>query len=243
MPFSNIFSNIFFILSLYIIGKRKLSVSALQQEGPAMPRKGTYVKKSDQPGYVETRGGAGKPSPKRYTIDTPLNDKQERFVKELISKDGQITQVEAAINAGYPAGSARTRSSELLNPGKNPHVVARIKAYREELNAKYGVTFQRHLRDLQVIRDLALQNGAYSAAVQAEKSRGMAHGDIYVSKSEVRHGSIDSMSKDEVLKALQDIKESYALIDITPEDENSSESRSEQGERLVEADENGDRQE
>jgi len=243
MPFSNIFSNIFFILSLYIIGKRKPSVSALQQEGPAMPRKGRYVRKSDQPGYVETRGGAGKPSPKRYTIDTPLNDKQERFVKELISKDGQITQVEAAINAGYPAGSARTRSSELLNPGKNPHVVARIKAYREELNAKYGVTFQRHLRDLQVIRDLALQNGAYSAAVQAEKSRGMAHGDIYVSKSEIRHGSIDSMSKDEVLKALQDIKESYALIDITPEDENSSESRSEQGERLVEADENGDRQE
>jgi hypothetical protein len=51
------------------------------------------------------------------------------------------------------------------------------------------------------------------------------------------------MSKDEVLKALQDIKESYALIDITPEDENSSESRGEQGERIVEADEDGDRQE
>jgi hypothetical protein len=192
MDFDSFFVKESFILSLYIIGKREPSVSALQQEGPAMPRKGRYVKKSDQPGYVETRGGAGKPSPKRYTIDTPLNDRQERFVK---------------------------------------------------LDAKYGVTFQRHLKDLQVIRDLALQNGAYSAAVQAEKSRGMAHGDIYVSKSEVRHGSIDSMSKDEVLKALQDIKESYALIDITPEDENSSESRGEQGERVVEADEDGDRQE
>jgi phage terminase small subunit len=209
-----------------------------------MPRKGRYVRKSDQPGYVETRGGAGKPSPKRYTIDTPLNDRQERFVKELISKDGQITHVEAAINAGYPAGNARTRASELLNPGMNPHVVARIKVYRDELDAKYGVTFQRHLKDLQVIRDVALQNGAYSAAVQAEKSRGMAHGDIYVSRSEVRHGSIDSMSKDEVLKALQDIKDSYALTDITPstEDENSPEGRSESRGRLVEIDEIGHRQ-
>ena len=99
MDFDSFFVKESSILSLYIIGKREPSVSALQQEGPAMPRKGSYVKKSDQPGYVETRGGAGKPSPKRYTIDTPLNDKQERFVKELISKDGQITQVEAAINA------------------------------------------------------------------------------------------------------------------------------------------------
>jgi hypothetical protein len=86
------------------------------------------------------------------------------------------------------------------------------------------VTYQRHLRDLQLIRDTALQNGAYSAAVQAEYRRGQAQGDIYVSKSEIRHGSIDSMSKDEVLKALEEIKNSYApvTIDITPEDENTS---------------------
>ena len=38
----------------------------------------------------------------------------------------------------------------------------------------------------------------------------MAHGEIYVSKSEVRHGSIDSMSKEEVLRELKKIREDYA---------------------------------
>ena len=54
---------------------------------------------------------------------------------------------------------------------------------------------KRHLRDLQRIRDLALENGAYSAAVQAEYRRGQANGNIYINKSEIRHGTIDSMSQ------------------------------------------------
>jgi len=104
------------------------------------------------------------------------------------------------------------------------------------------VTYQRHLRDLQLIRDMALQNGAYSAAVQAEYRRGQAQGDIYVSKSEIRHGSIDSMSKDEVLKALQEIKQGYApiTIDVTPEGQNNSQNRDKARVRLLANDEDGD---
>ena len=85
-------------------------------------------------------------------------------------------------------------------------IVAEIKRYRQELDAKYGVTYGRHIRELQRIRDEALTNGAYSAAVQAEYRRGQAQGDIYISKSEIRHGSIDQMSKEEVLKAIEEIK-------------------------------------
>ena len=142
---------------------------------------------------------------------------------------------EAAINAGYPASSAHSRAYELTNPDKSPHVVAAIRSYREELDVKFGVTYQRHLRDLQTIRDMALQNGAYSAAVQAEYRRGQAQGDIYVNKSEIRHGSIDSMSKDEVLKALEEIKQSYApiTIDITPEEPDNTANRSKARKRLV----------
>ena len=140
----------------------------------------------------------------KSTKDQPLTRKQELFVKELVSKDGQITMREAAINAGYPASSAHTRAYELTNHHISPHVVYAIKAYRQELDEKFGVTYQRHLRDLQSIRDLALNNGAYSAAVQAEYRRGQAQGDIYVSKSEIRTGTIDSMNKDEVMKALKE---------------------------------------
>ena len=53
--------------------------------------------------------------------------------------------------------------------------------------------------------DAAIESGAYSAAVQAEYRRGQA-ADLYVSRSEIRHGSIDSMSKADVEKAILDIK-------------------------------------
>lgn len=175
------------------------------------------------------------------SIHTPLTRKQELFVKELVSKDGQITMREAAINAGYAASSAHTRAYELTNPHICPHVVAAIRAYRDELDMKYGVSYKRHIRDLQTIRDLALQNGAYSAAVQAEYRRGQAQGDIYVSKSEIRHGSIDSMSKEEVLKALKELKENYApiTVDISPEGEGNSQNRGKARERLLAADQEG----
>ena len=76
---------------------------------------------------------------------------------------------------------------------------------------------------MQRIRDLALENGAYSAAVQAEYRRGQAQGNIYVNKSEIRHGSIDSMSREEVEKELQAIQKAYGndVIDVTPTEKNA----------------------
>lgn len=173
--------------------------------------------------------------------DKPLNRRQELFVKELVSKDGQITLREAAINAGYPVKSASVRASELTNPDLSPHVVKAIREYRRELDMKYGVEYKRHLRDLQIIRDAALQNGAFSAAVQAEYRRGQAHGDIYVNKSEIRHGSIDSMSKEEVLAALKELKQTYEpiTVDITPnyDGEEKTGRRAKTRERLLAASE------
>jgi|TARA_R110000744_G_C19182511_1_gene542882 hypothetical protein len=185
------------------------------------------VKRTD--GVVETRGR------KKNTIHSKLSRKQELFVKELVSQDGQITMREAAINAGYPASSAHARAWELTNPEYSPHVVHAIKQYRQELDEKYGVNYKRHLRDLQVIRDMALQSGAYSAAVQAEYRRGQAQGDIYISKSEIRTGSIDSMSKEEVLKALEEVKNSYApiTVDVTPERENNTSNRNKARKRIL----------
>lgn len=202
----------------------------------ARNKKGVDTSKSTPVVPVKRRG---KPKSSRTS---PLTRRQELFVKELVSKDGQITLREAAINAGYPVSSAHTRAYEMTNPHICPHVVAAIQAYRAELDEKFGVTYQRHLRDLQNIRDMALQNGAYSAAVQAEYRRGQAQGDIYVSKSEIRHGTIDSMSKDEVLKALEEVKQQYApiTIDVTPEGKSNSQNRDKARSRLMANDEDGD---
>ena len=154
----------------------------------------------------------------KNTPNKRLTRKQQLFVKELVSNDGLITNREAAERAGYPASSAHTRAYELMNPNKCPHVVAEIKKYRDELDEKYGVDFKRHIRDLAKIKQAALDAGAYSAAVQAERLRGMAQGDIYVSKSEIRHGTIDQMSAEEVERELQRIREGFEqIIDITPD--------------------------
>ena len=148
-----------------------------------------------------------------------LTRRQEKFVKELVSNDGLITLGEAAIRAGYPARSAHTRAYELTNINICPHVVAEITRYRDELDEMYAVGYKKHVRDLQKIRDIALENGAYSAAVQAEYRRGQAQGDIYVSKSEIRTGSIDQMSREDVERELERIRKSFEpVIDITPEE-------------------------
>jgi hypothetical protein len=167
--------------------------------------------------------------------DKPLKRREELFVSELVSKDGQITMREAAINAGFPPRSAHARAHEMTNPAISPHIVRAIKRYRAELDQKYGVEYHRHLRDLQKIRDMALEAGAFSAAVQAEYRRGQAHGDIYVAKSEIRHGTIESMSKEEVLKAIQELKQQYepVTIDITPDEKANAGNRQKARERLL----------
>jgi len=148
-----------------------------------------------------------------------LTRRQEKFVKELVSNDGLITMREAAIRAGYPEKSAHSRAYELTSQNICPHVVTEIKRYREELDEMYAVGYKKHVRDLQKIRDVALENGAYSAAVQAEYRRGQAQGDIYVSKSEIRTGSIYQMSREDVEKELDRIRQSFEpIVDITPQE-------------------------
>ncbi len=151
-------------------------------------------------GKVETRGRP------RVTEDSRLTGKQVKFVELVATREGQDTLRNLAAEAGFSVKCAHTRAYEMLNPNKSPHIVKALRERRRELAEKYEVTYSRHIRDLQRIRDEALENGAYSAAVQAEKARGLAQGDIYVNKSEIRHGSIDQMSKEEVVKALNELK-------------------------------------
>ena len=168
---------------------------------------------------VVTRGSDAGGTGKKIITRGPnrrLTRRQQKFVKLLVSSDGMMTNREAAVQAGFPPGSAHTRAWELMSESVCPHVVAEIKRYRDELDEQYGVTYKRHVRDMQKIRDLALASGAFSASVMAEKSRGLVAG-LYVSKSEIRTGSIDAMSREDVERELERIREGFAtVIDITP---------------------------
>jgi hypothetical protein len=138
-----------------------------------------------------------------------LSEREWRFVHELVSGEGQVTMKEAAIRAGYAEASATSMATALTSPDSHPHVVAAIQEFRREVAEKYGTTFERHMRDMQIIRDRALEAGNYGAAVAAEYRRGQALGTIYIDRKEIRHGTIDSMSKEEVMRKLQEIKQLY----------------------------------
>jgi len=106
----------------------------------------------------------------------------------------------------------------MRNPVRKPHVVAYIQKRQRELGEKYGTNFERHMKDLLMIRDKAIEAGAWAAAVQAEYRRGQALGNIYVDRKEIRHGTIDSMSKEEVQKKLEELRRLYSprkeVIDV-----------------------------
>jgi phage terminase small subunit len=152
-----------------------------------------------------------------------LSPQEWKFVEEFVAGEGHVTLKEAALRAGYNESWVRTKSRELTDPDKSPHIVAAIQERRRELGEKYATTYERHMRDLQIIRDQALAAGAYGAAVQAEYRRGQALGTIYIDRKEIRHGTIDSMSKEEVMRKLEEIKKLYGggnggpIIDITPD--------------------------
>jgi hypothetical protein len=139
-----------------------------------------------------------------------------KFVQELCSQDGAITPKEAAIRAGWKPEQAGTAARRMTDPAKAPHVVAAIQEFRAELAAKYGTTFERHMRDLQRIRDAAMDAGNFGAAVTAEYRRGQALGTIYIERKEIRVGLIDSMSKEDVMRRLTEIQQLYGGTGVPP---------------------------
>ena len=66
-------------------------------------------------------------------------------------------------------------------------------------------------KKLAEIRDAAMQNGNFPAAVAAEKSRGQAAG-LYIDRKEILHGRIDQMTRDEVLREITKLQEEYPAL-------------------------------
>jgi hypothetical protein len=117
---------------------------------------------------VDEGEGRGRP---RVSEETRLTGKQVKFVELVATREGQDTLQNLAVEAGFSVRGADVRAYELLNPKISPHVCKALRERREQLAQKYEVTYARHILDLQRITYDALANGAYSAAVQAEKGQ------------------------------------------------------------------------
>ena len=133
-----------------------------------------------------------------------LTDKQQIFVKIFTDNEGRMTPTECARQAGYSEASANVTSSQLLNGKRYPKVVDAIIAKRAELEKTHEVKLNKHVQELARLREKSLSEKSYSAAVNAERLRGQAAG-LYIDRKEIRTGSIDSMSREEVLSKLKDL--------------------------------------
>ena len=142
---------------------------------------------------------------KRYPIrNDGLTDKQRIFVQIYTENEGRLTPTECARQAGYAEDRANTTASELLNGKRFPKVVEAVLARRAEIQKTHEVKLDKHVQELARLREKSLAERSYSAAVNAERLRGQAAG-LYINRKEIRTGSIDSMSRDDVLKALKDL--------------------------------------
>ena len=156
-----------------------------------------------------------------------LTDRQRIFVKIYTDNEGRLTPTECARQAGYKEERAAVTASELLNGKQHPKVVEAVLARRAELEKTHEVKLSKHVQELARLRDRSLSEKSYSAAVNAERLRGQAAG-LYIDRKEIRTGSIDSMSREEVLAKLKEIgldgkfkKEGAATVLEVEEESNS----------------------
>jgi len=140
-----------------------------------------------------------------------LTEMQMRFAECLIFNEGRTTAREAAIAAGYSEKRASVEASELQNPRLSPLVVQYIGALREEKLKKFEVTYDRHVAELGKIREEALKKGAFSAATNAEKNRGMAAG-LYIDRKIIKTGKLEDLSEEELELKMKKILDDYAPI-------------------------------
>ncbi len=140
-----------------------------------------------------------------------LTEMQKRFAEYLVYNEGRTTGADAAIAAGYSEKRARVEASELQNPRLSPLVVQYIGALREEKLKKYEVTYDKHVAELGKIREEALKKGAFSAATNAEKNRGMAAG-LYIDRKIIKTGKLEELSEEQLEAKMKKILEDYAPI-------------------------------
>ena len=140
-----------------------------------------------------------------------LTEMQKRFAEYLVFNEGRTTGADAAVAAGYSEKRARVEASELQNPRLSPLVVQYIGALREEKLKKYEVTYDRHVAELGKIREAALKKGAFSAATNAEKNRGMAAG-LYIDRKIIKTGKLEDLSEEELELKMKKILDDYAPI-------------------------------
>jgi len=111
-----------------------------------------------------------------------LTPKQESFVLAYIETGNASEAYRRAYSQkGMSEKTVNEAASRLL---KNSKVAARLTALRAPAIEKAGITLEKHLDDLMRLRNMAVKDSKWAAAIQAEIARGKAAG-LYVERTEL----------------------------------------------------------
>jgi phage terminase small subunit len=143
--------------------------------------------------------------------DEGLTRKQRAFAQYLVQENGRSTPTECAKMAGYSEHSATQIACNLQNPKMYPKVVDFIDTLTKEYSKASKIEFQKHAREMARLRDMAVEEKQYSAAINAEYRRGLLGG-FYVERKEVVTASLDNMSRKELQQKLENLRKENQLI-------------------------------
>lgn len=151
-----------------------------------------------------------------------LTNKQKKYIDILVASWGNITKVDALIQAGYKSknkDAAMVLASRLTNPNLNPHVCRYLEYKLSKETEKYEKDKLRRYKTFERLRDGAEQKGQYTGAIAAEFRSGQLAGQ-FIDKKEVVHSTLEGMSREQLEKRLQEIEnkidDGASIIDVTP---------------------------
>jgi phage terminase small subunit len=140
-----------------------------------------------------------------------LTPKQEKFAQAVASG---TSLKEAAVLAGYSHKNAQRAGAYLAN--NEPLVQRRIQELQNRGAAKATLTLVNHLENLEKLRDQAVSNNAFGAAVTAEINRGKAAG-LYVDRKELTVNKTSDMTKLQIIERIKELHEqSGGVLPMTP---------------------------
>jgi phage terminase small subunit len=112
-----------------------------------------------------------------------LTPKQERFAQLVASGENLSDAYRQAYDAsGMKPASVNRSAKEVID---NPKIAARVEELRKPIVERAQITLETHLRDLMMLRNMAVKEKQISAAIAAEVARGKASG-VHVEKSEMK---------------------------------------------------------
>jgi len=112
---------------------------------------------------------------------TKITPRQEKFIDLYCSRYGDLSASQCAVLAGYEAGSAHTRASELLDWRRYPQVRREIDLRMADFRQLWSVNRDKSMAHLFKIGQEAKKKGNYGVSAKCEELRGKLGG-LYIEK-------------------------------------------------------------